>query len=143
LSGTFDSEALFTSPGFTGHLTLALPLPPPNSNWGAGVVNGLGLALGSPTIGSFVLSGASLSDIVSLTFAGDLPAYTGGPFSGTWREVLETCVGFDCEEAPVTFSVSGTASVTPIPATLPLFATGLGTLGLLGWRRKRKATATA
>jgi hypothetical protein len=25
------------------------------------------------------------------------------------------------------------------PAAFPLFATGLGTLGLLGWRRKRKA----
>ena len=31
--------------------------------------------------------------------------------------------------------------VTPIPATLPLFASGLGALGLLGWRRKRKAIA--
>ncbi len=30
---------------------------------------------------------------------------------------------------------------TPLPATLPLFATGLGALGLLGWRRKRKGTA--
>ena len=28
--------------------------------------------------------------------------------------------------------------VVPIPAALPLFATGLGALGLLGWRRKRK-----
>jgi len=27
---------------------------------------------------------------------------------------------------------------TPIPAALPLFASGLGGLGLLGWRRKRK-----
>jgi hypothetical protein len=27
---------------------------------------------------------------------------------------------------------------TPLPATLPLFATGLVALGLLGWRRKRK-----
>jgi len=27
---------------------------------------------------------------------------------------------------------------TPLPAALPLFATGLGVLGLLGWRRKRK-----
>src|SRR5262249_28426982 len=26
------------------------------------------------------------------------------------------------------------ASIVPIPATLPLFATGLGALGLLGWR---------
>lgn len=30
---------------------------------------------------------------------------------------------------------------TPLPAALPLFATGLGGLGLLGWRRKRKAKA--
>ena len=32
---------------------------------------------------------------------------------------------------------------TPLPATLPLLATGLGGLGLLGWRRKRKAQAVA
>jgi hypothetical protein len=32
--------------------------------------------------------------------------------------------------------------VTPIPAALPLFATGLGALGLLGWRRKRNNAAT-
>jgi hypothetical protein len=32
---------------------------------------------------------------------------------------------------------------TPLPAALPLFATGLGALGLLGWRRKRKTQATA
>ena len=35
----------------------------------------------------------------------------------------------------------GTVSIvpTPLPAALPLFATGLGALGLLAWRRKRKA----
>lgn len=32
-------------------------------------------------------------------------------------------------------------AVTPLPAALPLFATGLGALGLLGWRRKRKQAA--
>jgi hypothetical protein len=32
------------------------------------------------------------------------------------------------------------SSVTPLPATLPLFATGIGALGLLGWRKKRKAS---
>ena len=34
-------------------------------------------------------------------------------------------------------------STTPIPAALPLFATGLSALGLFGWRRKRKAAALA
>ena len=33
--------------------------------------------------------------------------------------------------------------ITRIPAALPLFITGLGTLGLLGLRRKKKATALA
>jgi hypothetical protein len=30
---------------------------------------------------------------------------------------------------------------TPLPAALPLFASGLGALGLLGWRKKRKNAA--
>jgi hypothetical protein len=32
-------------------------------------------------------------------------------------------------------------TAVPLPAALPLFATGLAGLGLLGWRRKRKAAA--
>lgn len=34
-------------------------------------------------------------------------------------------------------------NVVPLPAALPLFATGLGALGLIGWRRKKKAAALA
>ncbi|MGO9684653.1 MAG: DUF642 domain-containing protein [Beijerinckiaceae bacterium] len=32
-------------------------------------------------------------------------------------------------------------STTPLPAALPLFASGLGAMGLFGWRRKRKDAA--
>ena len=35
------------------------------------------------------------------------------------------------------------AIATPLPGALPLFAGGLGALGLLGWRRKRKAAIAA
>ena len=35
------------------------------------------------------------------------------------------------------------SSATPLPAALPLFATGLGAMGLFGWRRKRKGQAAA
>jgi hypothetical protein len=34
-------------------------------------------------------------------------------------------------------------SATPVPATLPLFATGFGVLGLFGWRRNRKTATVA
>ena len=39
------------------------------------------------------------------------------------------------------FTVGGNVSAVPLPAALPLFAGGLGLLGLLGWRRKRMAAA--
>lgn len=37
----------------------------------------------------------------------------------------------------------GPAVATPLPAALPLFVSGLGALGLFGWRRKRKTQAKA
>ena len=39
---------------------------------------------------------------------------------------------------PVRPIASLTASPVPVPAALPLLATGLGALGVIGWRRKRK-----
>jgi hypothetical protein len=52
---------------------------------------------------------------------------------------------FGIDESTAGNAVIATASVTetptPLPAALPLFATGIGGLGLLGWRRKRKARA--
>jgi hypothetical protein len=34
---------------------------------------------------------------------------------------------------------AATSSEAPLPATLPLFLTGLGALGLIGWGRKRRS----
>jgi hypothetical protein len=53
----------------------------------------------------------------------------------------EICALF-CSGA-ITPQVSFTSSpiATPLPAALPLFATGLGIFGLLGWHRKRKLDA--
>jgi hypothetical protein len=41
------------------------------------------------------------------------------------------------------FTIVDPPTTTPLPAALPLFATSLGAMGLLGWRRKRGARAEA
>jgi hypothetical protein len=69
----------------------------------------------------------------------------GGPFGATVYSInnVITTVPF---AAPFNDLPIGVAEITPpdntpLPAALPLFASGLGALGLLGWRRKRKQTA--
>jgi hypothetical protein len=60
----------------------------------------------------------------------------------------ESCSSGNCIAG--TYQMSGTFTVlngpiaaTPLPAALPLFAGGLGALGLLGLRRKRTARSIA
>ncbi len=43
----------------------------------------------------------------------------------------------------VTLVFSPNLASTPLPAALPLFASGLGVMGLFGWRRKRKNVAAS
>jgi hypothetical protein len=53
-----------------------------------------------------------------------------GQIVGFYTDANDNVVGF-------------VGSATPLPSALPLFATGLGAMGLFGWRRKRKAHAVA
>jgi hypothetical protein len=48
---------------------------------------------------------------------------------------------FGCCSLQTVGNFTVTPVATPLPAALPLFAGGLGALGVLGWRRKRKAAA--
>jgi hypothetical protein len=71
-----------------------------------------------------------------------LSGYAGGSISAAVlfqtglppEQFIDECVG-------ACGSLTAATSATPLPAALPLFATGLGAMGLFGWRRKRKGAA--
>ena len=70
--------------------------------------------------------------------------------AGLERFLIEALpdASFDALTAPLSLggitelvSVTAVNASTPLPAALPLFATGLGALRLFGWRRKKKKAA--
>ena len=106
----------------------------------------------SSAILQFNEPGTSISsDIVFIASQPEIPSFSvildsdpvgfaGSPTvtldeTGDWQDVSGV---FDLSAGSI-FVVSDLD--TPLPAALPLFATGLGALGLLGWRRKRKVVA--
>jgi len=54
---------------------------------------------------------------------------------------VPTCSTGSSGNLDITYNFFAAPAEGPLPAALPLFATGLGALGLLTWRRKRKAIA--
>ena len=80
----------------------------------------------------------SLGDNGTLAINFTTALLTGGPLFLYIGEV-----GNNGEVAASAISISDTPVATPLPAALPLFASGAGVLGFLGWRRKRKVLASA
>jgi hypothetical protein len=128
----------FSSNGGLAHTTITGPAPAGayefndnlvfyNTGSGAADLDGVGFALGtylgSPLYGDFVCQ-------FTTAFTCQLNYESG--FGGTVHNT--GTIGTPGDE----FILS---AVTPLPAALPLFATGLGAMGLFGWRRKRKNTA--
>jgi len=87
-----------------------------------------------PTTGAF--KGTIPIDIGSNTGGALWALIFGNGGNGGDPNTLYFTDGIGAEELHGLF---GAIVVTPIPAALPLFATGLGALGLLGWRRKKAA----
>lgn len=77
-----------------------------------------------PTDGTYMLA-------LGVTNMNDQIYHSGLAFTG-----LAVCTGEDCQEIEP-------PSEIPLPAALPLFATGLGALGFIGWRRKKKSGVLA
>jgi len=88
---------------------------------------------------SGVITSWSVAENVGLVLltTSNMPPFTN-VFDQAWN-IAENFVAFN-QFSPATWTIG--PDPTPLPAALPLFATGLGALGLLGWRRKRKNATT-
>jgi hypothetical protein len=110
-----------------------------------------------PSFGSNTTFGTATGDAFKVfsddpTVLGFAQGYAGESISGSLTIASSTFVALGLISGVYTTTASNgdfvqltipSASTVPLPAGLPLFATGLGALGLLGWRRKRKASALA
>jgi hypothetical protein len=123
VGGTIDASsiAIGNGAGCAGTTTGGTTFCSSSANpWQAFALGPNSIEFLAPTVADFVSTGTFY--FVNVFFTGDLP--TG--FSGEWITAF-----------------TPPPEATPLPAALPLFAGGLGALGLLGWRRKKKAAALA
>jgi len=87
--------------------------------------------------GSFSVGG-SISTIFTID---DLPSFETFTFGSGWTNLISLTLKVPSEDGRMGYD-NIVLSPIPLPAALPLFATALSGMGLLGWRRKRKASAS-
>jgi hypothetical protein len=101
-------------------------------------IGGLGEYVTPGFPNNFDVSGGAITGV---SFSGQLGTNTLSIVlnSSLNNAILNTSAG--AEGAGIAGVTYAAVPQVPLPAALPLFATGLGALGLLGWRRKRKQPA--
>ena len=165
-SGSFNA-APFIGPAGTppasvsGDFTLTIDTSQVYNNQTSGItLNSLGVTASEGLAFSYPLTYGPYSDI--LVIGGSSPT-AGTVSAGTNNFYLQIedfsttptflqfgyTVANPAEDYFYTNQLNGSVTVTPVvsstplPAALPLFATGLGAMGFFGWRRKRKAAVAA
>jgi hypothetical protein len=84
------------------------------------------------------------SSSLTLVFADSLlVANSDNPIVGGIDGPSYECEGYSCTAQDTRYVDGGSVSSTPLPAALPLFAGGLGMMGLFGRRRKKITAAIA
>ena len=123
----------------------------------AGIISNLTVSV---TDDRFTPANLTLNPITTFAFdgSGTLTLYSDSTLNKTldntpnitigingWAYPLASSVWYSQANFDDTLTTSGGVSIAPVPlpAALPLFAGGLGVIGLLGWRRKRKVAAAA
>jgi hypothetical protein len=142
--GAGDQSGLSTvAPNNTVTLTSVVTYGPGNS----GLLSSPLVEMWSNALGTFTETLTSFSavrtgtDSITLDLSGTLVG--PGGISEAVLAILSANQSGGANKAISWALTDNSVDPAPIPATLPLFATGLGALALLGWRRKRSARSVA
>ena len=141
------SPVLSGSPTFNGPIAIKFSTP----QSGVGLVGGFFNAIGGTAITAFDIDGNVIGSITNDQLGLEFLGLVTNDNSAVIAALLFSLVGDEPQGFAVDdirFGVGEQVVVpgVPLPGALPLFASGLGALGLLSWRRKRKnaaSTATA
>jgi len=113
---------------------------------GATIVNAT--SVGGNNNGAFTTSAIVSSLYTNVDYLIEMTVFAFANPSGTATTFLDPYLFLDQNLVDLGYSImtspgigNSLASATPLPATLPLFATGLGVIGLLARRRNGKAPA--
>jgi hypothetical protein len=140
VNGSYNSVYASTPPTFSGNASAATDA----SAALAAALTSFSVTALSP-LGTIVAPQnvvAPYSDSPPLVSAGVAECITSaGACTSSWTSA--DVVNFVDDSLTFTNTDYTVFAETPLPAALPLFATCLGAMGLLGWRRKRKAAALA
>ena len=150
IAGTVNSY--FMGGIYVENINVDLPAYPPETGWQFGAdFGGDGIAEFSPRMIDYGYDNIppyepcryGCNDSVAMyysPYAASFPIIVD--FELTIGSSLELGDGVTAGTPPYLLYLSladGLYVVTPLPTTFPLFAAGLGVMGLFGWRRKREA----
>ena len=141
-NATVNDDYTFTlSAAPLSTLTTAITLDLNGGSTGFGIANLVAtwVNASNATLNSFTVTNAS-GDVVGSPFIN-----TSFTSPGTYNLFLTgtaLLLGGQYQMEIQSPSANGNSGTTPVPAALPLFATGMGLFGLLGWRKKRRKAST-
>jgi PEP-CTERM motif len=107
----------------------------PGNPYGSSSAPPDGFLSDSCTLDNYLCLGVNLAPVTTDTFRAEFVPVGTDLYPGPRIQELDGYGDY--------FTGVSHPSAVPLPATLPLFGTGLGLAGLFGWRRKRKNTARA
>ena len=113
---------------------------------GAGVLGGTDFVTNTGISAPFQINGSNITAVIPLSILPIVGSFASADqfLWNFWTRGSLNGVAVAGNPGLADFAPDNSdASVTPLPAALPLFASGGGLLGFLGWRRRRKNAALA